>query len=75
MECIELRSDGHLRGNADHISSLDFSRSCLPETISLQEHILCRAVAEHTFNPSTQKAKAGGFLSWRLMWFTEQVPG
>jgi hypothetical protein len=29
----------------------------------------------HTFNPSTQEAEAGGFLSSRLAWSTEWVPG
>jgi hypothetical protein len=29
----------------------------------------------HAFNPSTQKAEAGGFLSSRLVWSTKWVPG
>jgi hypothetical protein len=29
------------------------------------------AVMVHTFNPSTQEAKAGGFLSSRSAWSTE----
>jgi hypothetical protein len=29
----------------------------------------------HTFNPSTQEAEAGGFLSSRPAWSTEWVPG
>jgi hypothetical protein len=29
----------------------------------------------HTFNPSTQEAEAGGFLSSRPAWFTKWVPG
>jgi hypothetical protein len=29
----------------------------------------------HAFNPSTQEAEAGRFLSSRLAWFTEQVTG
>jgi hypothetical protein len=30
-----------------------------------------RAVVAHTFNPSTQEAEAGGFLSSRPAWSTE----
>jgi hypothetical protein len=29
----------------------------------------------HAFNPSTWEAEAGGFLSSRLAWSTELVPG
>jgi hypothetical protein len=29
----------------------------------------------NTFNPSTQEAEAGGSLSLRPAWSTEQVPG
>ena len=29
----------------------------------------------HTFNPSTQEAEAGGFLSLRPAWSTKWVPG
>jgi hypothetical protein len=29
----------------------------------------------HAFNPSTQEAEAGGFLSSRPAWSTEKVPG
>jgi hypothetical protein len=29
----------------------------------------------HAFNPSTWEAEAGGFLSSRPAWSTEQVPG
>jgi hypothetical protein len=29
----------------------------------------------HTFNPSTQEAEAGGFLSSRPAWSTKLVPG
>jgi hypothetical protein len=29
----------------------------------------------HTFDPSTWEAEAGGFLSSRLVWSTEWVPG
>jgi hypothetical protein len=29
----------------------------------------------HTFNPSTQEAEAGGFLSSRPVWSTKWVPG
>ena len=29
----------------------------------------------YTFNPSTQEAEAGGFLSSRPAWSTEWVPG
>ena len=29
----------------------------------------------HAFNPSTQEAEAGGFLSSRPAWSTEWVPG
>jgi hypothetical protein len=32
-------------------------------------------VVAHAFNPSTQEAEAGGFLSSRLAWSTEWVPG
>jgi hypothetical protein len=32
-------------------------------------------VVVHAFNPSTQEAEAGGFLSSRPAWSTEQVPG
>jgi hypothetical protein len=32
-------------------------------------------VVAHTFNPSTQEAEAGGFLSSRPAWSTEWVPG
>jgi hypothetical protein len=32
-------------------------------------------VVAHTFNPSTQEAKAGGFLSSRPAWPTKWVPG
>jgi hypothetical protein len=34
-----------------------------------------RAVVAHAFNPSTWEAAAGGFLSLRLAWSTELVPG
>jgi hypothetical protein len=33
------------------------------------------ALVAHTFNPSTQEAEAGGFLSSRPAWSTEWVPG
>jgi hypothetical protein len=29
----------------------------------------------HAFNPSTQEAEAGGFLSLKLAWSTKWVPG
>ena len=29
----------------------------------------------HAFNPGTQEAEGGGFLSLRQTWSTEQVPG
>jgi hypothetical protein len=32
-------------------------------------------VLAHTFNPSSQEAEAGGFLSSRPVWSTEWVPG
>jgi hypothetical protein len=32
-------------------------------------------VVAHAFNPSTWEAEAGGFLSLRPAWSTEQVPG
>jgi hypothetical protein len=32
-------------------------------------------VVAHTFNPSTQEAEAGGFLSSRPAWSTKRVPG
>jgi hypothetical protein len=32
-------------------------------------------VVVHTFNPSTRKAEAGGFLSSRPAWSTKWVPG
>ena len=32
-------------------------------------------VVAHAFNPSTQEAEAGGSLSSRPAWSTEQVPG
>jgi hypothetical protein len=32
-------------------------------------------VVVHAFNPRTQEAEAGGFLSSRPAWSTEQVPG
>jgi hypothetical protein len=32
-------------------------------------------VAAHTFNPSTWKAEAGGFLSSKPAWSTKRVPG
>jgi hypothetical protein len=32
-------------------------------------------VVAHAFNPSTQEAEAGGFLSSRPAWSTELVPG
>jgi len=31
-------------------------------------------VVVHTFNPNTQEAEAGGSLSFRPAWSTEQVP-
>jgi hypothetical protein len=34
-----------------------------------------QGVVAHTFNPSTQEAEAGGFLSSRPAWSTEWVPG
>jgi hypothetical protein len=35
----------------------------------------CQTVVAHAFNPSTWEAEAGGFLSSRLAWSTEWVPG
>jgi hypothetical protein len=35
----------------------------------------CQALVAHAFNPSTQEAEAGGFLSSRPAWSTEWVPG
>jgi hypothetical protein len=32
-------------------------------------------VLVHIFNPSTQESEAGGTLSSKPAWFTEQVPG
>jgi hypothetical protein len=38
--------------------------------------LLCKpSVVAHAFNPSTWEAEAGGFLSSRPAWSTEQVPG
>jgi hypothetical protein len=34
-----------------------------------------QAVVVHAFNPSTWEAEAGGFLSLRPAWSSEQVPG
>jgi hypothetical protein len=34
-----------------------------------------QVVVEHIFNPSTKEGKAGGSLSSRSAWSTEQVPG
>lgn len=36
--------------------------------------MLSLAVVVHTFNPSTREAEAGGPLSSRLAWSTDQVP-
>jgi major histocompatibility complex class I len=36
--------------------------------------VTSRAVVAHTFNPSTQEAEAGRFLSSRPAWSTESVP-
>jgi hypothetical protein len=36
---------------------------------------LCQAVVAHAFNPNTWEAEAGGFLSLRPAWCTEQVLG
>jgi hypothetical protein len=33
------------------------------------------AVVAHAFNPSTQEAEVGGFLSSRPAWSTKKVPG
>jgi hypothetical protein len=37
--------------------------------------VLSQAVVAPAFNPSTQEAEAGGFLSSRSAWSTEWVPG
>jgi hypothetical protein len=37
--------------------------------------MLLPGVVVHTFNPSTQEAEAGGFLSSRPAWSTKWVPG
>jgi hypothetical protein len=34
-----------------------------------------QAVVAHVFNPSTQEAEAGGFLSSRTAWATKWIPG
>jgi hypothetical protein len=34
-----------------------------------------QVVAAHLFNPSPSEAKTGGFLSSKLAWSTEGVPG
>ena len=46
----------------------------------LYEHIVYEeymkpGVVVHAFNPSTQEAEAGGFLSSRPAWSTKFVPG
>jgi hypothetical protein len=39
------------------------------------KNLLQPGVVAHTFNPSTQKAEAGRFLSSRPVWSTKWVPG
>ena len=45
----------------------------LAELLLKSLHVL--GVVAHAYNPSTQEAKAGGFLSSRPAWSTESVPG
>jgi hypothetical protein len=43
--------------------------------IYIKNESFSQTVVAHAFNPSTQEAEAGGSLSLRPAWFTEQVPG
>jgi hypothetical protein len=42
--------------------------------IYLKKKNVSRAGVAHAFNPSTSEAEAGGFLSSRPAWSTEEVP-
>ena len=41
------------------------------QKLASREPFISRVVVAHTFNPSTQEAEAGGFLSSRPAWSTE----
>ena len=46
-----------------------------PLSFYILKNIYSQIVVARTFNPVTQEAEAGGSLSSRPVWFTEQVPG
>jgi hypothetical protein len=52
-----------------------YSAYHLNDFSALKIIFLSRAVVSHAFNLSTCEAEAGGFLSSRLAWSAEWVPG
>jgi len=64
------RGDGELKASLDSIV-----RACLEtkrfSPCSVRNKVSNQVVAAHTINPSTQEAKAGGFLSLKTAWPTE----
>ena len=60
----------------DGLARIFFSHPFLQNTDrALFKKPLCQVMVTHAFNPSTWEAEAGGSLSSRTAWSTEQVPG
>jgi hypothetical protein len=50
---------------------MHINKNKIIKTIFKKLQMTSQAVVAHTFNPSTQEAEAGGFLSSRPAWSTK----
>jgi hypothetical protein len=67
---------GTICGDWHHLGSRDGMPSLAHQPWTWSLNVECKlGVVAHAFNPSTQKAEAGRFLSLRPTWSTKWLPG